>query len=90
MNLRGAFVTFQVVALIALQACALAVLWSLNALTQADTDAFALFLSIDVLAFVLTSYVYRSFRGGSSPSSTWISAGYLALVVLLVSILAVV
>ncbi len=81
---------FQVLSLITLQVCSVVVLWSLNALNQASTDAFALFLSIDVLAFVLTSYLYRSYRAGASPHPTWVSAGYLALVVLLVSMLAVV
>ncbi len=81
---------FQVLSLIALQVCSVIVLWSLNAVNQAATDTFALFLSIDVLAFVLTSYVYRSYRGGSSPSQSWVSTGYLALIVLLVSILAAV
>ncbi len=90
MNLKGAFLMFQVLSLITLQVCSVVVLWSLNALNQASTDAFALFLSIDVLAFVLTSYLYRSYRAGSSPHPTWVSAGYLALVVLLVSMLAVV
>ncbi len=89
MKLAASFLTVQVVFLLALQVCALVVLWSINPLTQAATDAFALFLSMDVLAAAVVSYTYRSFRHGSTPSEAWMSAGYLALAVLILSILAI-
>ncbi len=89
MKLAASFVTIQVVFLLVLQVVALVVLWSINPLTQASTDAFALFLSMDVLAAAVVSYTYRSMRHGSSPSEAWLSVGYLAIAVLILSILAI-
>ena len=65
---------------------ALLVLWLLNPLTQSATDTFALYLTPDLVAFAILSYIYRSTKGtGELPSQARMAIGYLALVVLLVS-----
>lgn len=83
--MRPGLQSFQVIFLIALQVVTLAVLWLLNPLTQAATDTFALYLSLDLLAFAMISYIYRSRRESREPSVAWLATGYLALMVLLVS-----
>jgi hypothetical protein len=75
----------QVVFLIALQITSLVVLWALNPLTQSATDTFALYLSLDLFAFAILSYVYRSHRNSRPLNQAWVSVGYLALIVLLVA-----
>lgn len=82
------YLSLQVIFLIALQVTSLVVLWAMTPLTQSATDTFALYLSMDLVAFVLISYIYRSTRMSREPSRVWMSVGYLALVVLLVSNLA--
>ena len=71
--------------LVVLQVTATALLWLLNPLTQAQTDTFALYLSVDLVAFALLSYMFRSLRSGHRASSSWLAVGYLSLVVLLAS-----
>lgn len=80
--------SLQVIFLVAIQVTSLVVLWAMTPLTQTATDTFALYLSLDLVAFVLLSYIYRSARMSREPSRAWMSVGYLALVVLLVSDLA--
>ncbi len=75
----------QIIALVVLQVAATAVLWFLNPLTQAATDTFALYLSVDLLSFTLISYIYRTSKSGAVPSQTWMAAGYLSLIILLTS-----
>lgn len=88
MRVAASFTALQVVFLVALQAATTSVLWLLNPLTQAATDTFALYLSVDFLAFALISYIYRSRKASGAPSQTWLALGYLALIVLLVANLA--
>ncbi|MDG6941997.1 MAG: hypothetical protein JRN34_03635 [Nitrososphaerota archaeon] len=85
MRIAATLLTLQVVFLIALQGTSIGVIWLLNPLTQSSTDTFALYLSVDLLAFAMMSYLYRSKRSGGEPSSAWLAVGYLALIVLLVS-----
>lgn len=75
----------QVIFLIALQAVGLVVLWLLNPITQSATDSFALFLSLELVAFAMVSYVYRARREERLPNQAWMALGYLSIVVLLVS-----
>lgn len=79
----SSFIRLQVIMLIVLQAAAAVVLWLLNPTTQPQTDTFALFLSVDLLAFAILSYQYRARRNGGLPNAAWVSVGYLVLVVLL-------
>jgi len=79
------FLWIQVIMVVALQGVAAVLLWLLSPTTQTQTDTFALFLSADILSFVILSYQYRSRRYGRVPSQAWVSLGYLALVILLSS-----
>ncbi|HEV2225238.1 MAG TPA: hypothetical protein VGR56_00375 [Nitrososphaerales archaeon] len=79
----------QFIFLIVLQLATIPVLWFVNPLSQSATDAFALYLSLDLLAFAIVSYAYRTTRWGKSVSQAWMAVGYLALIVLLVSTLAI-
>ena len=83
--MRASLKTLQIIFLLALQAVTLPVLWLLNPVAQVATDTFALYLSMDLLAFVLISYIYRTNSNRREPSAVWLSVGYLALIVLLVS-----
>ena len=83
--MRPGLLSFQITFLIALQVTTLVVLWILNPVTQSATDTFALYLSLDLLAFAMISYIYRSRRSEKEPSSAWLAIGYLTLMVLLVS-----
>jgi len=86
--MRISYLSIQVVFLLALQVVSFVVLWAMAPLTQSATDTFALYLSMDLVAFVILSYIYRSLRGSREPSSAWMAVGYLTLIVLLVSNLA--
>jgi len=77
--------TLQVIFLVALQFVSLVVLWLLNPLSQAATDTFALYLSMDLVSFAILSYIYRSRKNGRTPRQAWLAFGYLALMLLLVS-----
>ncbi|HZW85004.1 MAG TPA: hypothetical protein VFE91_03760 [Nitrososphaerales archaeon] len=77
------FIRLQVIMLVALQVTAALVLWLLSPTTQPQTDTFALFLSVDLLAFAILSYQYRARRNGGLPNAAWVSVGYLVLVMLL-------
>ena len=79
------FIIFQVVMVVALQATATVLLWLLGPITQAATDTFALYLSVDLVGFAMLSYMYRSMRGGRIASQSWLALGYLSIVVLLSS-----
>jgi phosphoglycerol transferase MdoB-like AlkP superfamily enzyme len=73
--------------LIVLQVIATALLWVLNPIDQAQTDAFALFLSVDLISFAMLSYQYRVRRHEQTPNPAWTAIGYLALIALLVGVL---
>ncbi len=85
MNRAQVLVTVQVVFLVVLQVATVVVLWLVNPLTQSQTDAYALFLSIDLVAFVIISYTYRALKNNASPNSIWLSLGYLVIILLLVT-----
>lgn len=85
MRLGISLLSLQVLFLVALQLTSVVVLWLLDPLTQSATDTFALYLSLDLVAFAIMSYIYRSRRASKAPSPAWMAVGYLALVVLLVS-----
>ncbi len=85
MNRPHFLITVQVVFLVVLQVATVAVLWLVNPLTQSQTDAYALFLSIDLVAFVVISYTYRALKSNARPKSIWLSLGYLIIILLLVT-----
>ncbi|MDE1858480.1 MAG: hypothetical protein KGI26_05400 [Thaumarchaeota archaeon] len=83
--MRATLMSLQVIFLVALQVATLVVLWLLNPVTQVATDTFALYLSLDLLAFAMISYIYRSRREAREANGGWLAVGYLVLMVLLVS-----
>ncbi|MDA4119860.1 MAG: hypothetical protein OK436_04675 [Thaumarchaeota archaeon] len=85
MRLGVSIVMLETIFLVALQVGTLAVLWLLKPLTQSATDTFALYLSMNLVAFAIISYTYRSIKNGRAPSQTWKAIGYLVLMVLVVS-----
>lgn len=85
MRIGASILMLETVFLVALQIATLPVLWLLNPLTQSAADTFALYLSLDLVAFALISYTYRSFKNGRIPSQAWMAVGYLVLIVLIVS-----
>jgi hypothetical protein len=82
---RVSLVAAQVIMLVVLQVAATVLLWVLNPLDQATTDTFALYLSSDLLAFVMISYLYRTRKYQERAYSPWLAAGYLVLITLLTS-----
>jgi RsiW-degrading membrane proteinase PrsW (M82 family) len=83
--MRASYLSIQVIFLLALQVASFVVLWVISPLTQSATDTFSLYLAMDLVAFVILSYVYRSLRMSREPSRAWLALGYLTVVVLLVS-----
>jgi len=86
--MRISYLSIQIIFLIGLQITSFVVLWAMAPITQSATDTFALYLSMDLVAFVILSYIYRSLRMSREPSEAWMAMGYLTLVILLVSNLA--
>jgi hypothetical protein len=78
-------VAVQMIMLVVLQVAATVLLWVLNPLDQVTTDAFALYLSADLLAFVMISYLYRTRNDQKRLYSPWLALGYLVLIILLTS-----
>ncbi len=78
----------QVLSLLALQLASVVILWLLNPLTEVATNAFALFLSVNLVAFAMLSYIYRTGKSGGAPSRSWMLAGTFVLLLLLASNLA--
>jgi hypothetical protein len=76
--------------IIALQVTATAILWFLAPITQAATDTFALYLSVDLVGFAMLSYQYRVTKAGRGASQAWLALGYLAMVTLLASNLVII
>ena len=79
------FGTVQIVALILFQIAVTVFLWRLNPVTTNGTALFAIFLSSDLLAFALTSNIYRQAKQSSQLSMKWPIVGYLVLAVLILA-----
>ena len=86
--MRVSLLAIQVIFLIGLQVTSLVVLWLMTPLSQSATDTFALYLGLDLVAFCILSYLYRSMRNLKQPNGVWLAVGYLFIIVLLVSNLA--
>lgn len=83
MRLANTIVLF----LILLQGTATVTLWTLNPTDPASQAVFAILLGIDLLAFAMMSYLYRSERSGSGFNRTWVLVGCGMFVILLVAVL---
>ncbi len=74
-----------IIPLLFLQADTAGLLWFLEATSQITEQIFALLLSVEMLAFAMTSYAYRNSRRYTSLSKAWIVVGCVALLLLLFS-----
>ncbi len=73
--------------LLLLQADAMVFLLSLSLMSNASQTTFALFLTIALVGFAMTSYTYRSERNSEQPHRGWLVLGCCVLVGLLFSTL---
>jgi hypothetical protein len=76
----------QIVSLLfLLQAIATVFLWTLDALSTVSEGKFAVFLAVDLLSFAMISHIYRTQRWKRLPNRTWLLAGSIGLVILILS-----
>ncbi|MDA4125012.1 MAG: hypothetical protein OK438_06150 [Thaumarchaeota archaeon] len=75
-----------VMLLLLTQAFSVVFLWSLDTFTQASEDLFAIFVSIDLLAFAMLSYIYRKQRTEEGVGGWVIMAGCTAILILMLGI----
>ncbi len=61
--------------LLLLMAATLVLLWSLNPLTTAGQDAFAIYLAVEFVAFAMLSYIYRTLNADDRLSKILLIAG---------------
>jgi len=76
-----------VIFLVLLQATATVTLWTLNPTDSASQAVFATLLGVDLLAFAMVSYLYRSEKSGTGFSRPWVLVGCAAFVVLFLAVL---
>lgn len=73
--------------LLLLQGTATVTLWTLNPTDAASQAVFAILLGIDLLAFAMVAYLYRTEKSGAGFSRTWVLLGCGMSVVLLLAVL---
>ncbi len=73
--------------LLLLQGTATVTLWTLNPTDAASQAVFATLLGIDLLAFAMMSYLYRSEKTGAAFGRGWVLVGCGMLVILLAAVL---
>lgn len=76
-----------IVFLLLLQATATATLWTLDPTDSNSQAAFGTLLGVDLLAFALVSYLYRSEKTQIAFSRPWVLVGCASFVILLVAVL---
>ncbi len=76
-----------VIFLLLLQGTATVTLWTLNPTDAASQAVFATLLGIDLLAFAMMSYLYRSEKRGTAFGRAWVLVGCGMFVVLLFAVL---
>ncbi len=76
-----------VLLLLLLQVSATITLYTLNPTDTASQAAFATLLGVDLLAFALVSYLYRSEKTGTPFSRPWFLVGCVAFVALFLAVL---
>ena len=64
-----------IILLLILQADATGLLIALSFATNVDQNTFALLLTVDLIAFAMTTYIYRTERVQSLPSRVWLIVG---------------
>ena len=73
--------------LLLLQVSATLTLYTLNPTDSSSQAAFATLLGVDLLAFALVSYLYRSEKMGTPFSRSWFLVGCAAFAVLFMAVL---
>ncbi len=68
--------------LLVVEAISVFLLWTLDPLTPQGQDAFAIYLAIDLIAFAMTSYLYRALNSDRRMSRALILAGCVFIAIL--------
>ena len=76
-----------VLLLLLLQVIATVTLWSLDPTNPTSQAGFAVLLGVDLLAFAMVSYLYRTEKRAAAFSRPWILAGCVVFVILLLAVL---
>lgn len=74
-----------IILLLILQADVTGFLISLSFAANVDQDTFALLLTVDLVAFAMTTYVYRTERIQALPSRLWLIVGSAVIAVVFFS-----
>ncbi len=74
-----------VLSLVGLQVIVTAFLWTLDPTGRGAQATFATFLGVDLLAFAVISYLYRTKKDAAGANRPWLVAGLFAIAVLLLS-----
>lgn len=74
-----------IVLLLILQADVTGLLIGLSFATSVNQDTFALLLSVDLIAFAMVTYVYRTEHIQNRPNKTWIILGCAVIAVIFFS-----
>ncbi len=69
-----------IILLLILQAEVTGFLVALNLENDVNQNTFALFLTIDLIAFVMMSYIYRTEKNNDTPKREWIVVGSCVIV----------
>ncbi|HUK50850.1 MAG TPA: hypothetical protein VLV18_07420 [Terriglobales bacterium] len=74
-----------VLLLLLLQIVSTLFLWSLQAVSAGSEGKFAVFLAVDLSSFAMISYVYTHEKWSLNVSRSWVLAGSLGLLILLLA-----
>lgn len=59
------------------------VLWTINTASSSGESLFALYMSVDLIAFAMIAYVYRVAKSGDDMSRVWMITGFCLMIVLI-------
>ncbi len=74
-----------IILLLILQADVTGFLIALSFATSANQNTFALLLTVDLIAFAMTTYIYRTERTQALPNRVWLIIGATVIAVLFFS-----
>ena len=74
--------------LIIVMAVSVYFLWALNPVTKAGEAVFAVFLAVDLVSFMMISYVYRTYKSGDQFSRALLIGACCMILVLVYASLA--
>ena len=75
--------------LIIVMAVSVYFLWALNPVNKAGEEVFAIFLAVDLVSFMMISYVYRTYKSGDQFSKTLLIGACCMILVLVYASLAI-